>query len=221
MRAKQDTIDPAAPIVIFGADNRIGRLVSEQLVSSGLQVRMVGSSADWASSEASGSAQVFLGNPAQDPARYGMEELFLLRVQGAASFATPLREAMRGAQAVVVCPESTAFPSPAWIVAGRSPRQQHALLPRNVAAALDPAAARRVVLLSAIGAARALPRVPRLDENLLLAVTNAFGALDQFRVGEEAVRAAAGRAGCDAVIVRAKLHCYAAGPFGGPDEVLP
>jgi hypothetical protein len=219
--ANLQCIAQGSTVVIVGANNRIGRLVADQLATSGLRLRLVGDNAEWATDKSrTGSADIFLGNIAQDPAKYDMDELFLGYVTSAGTSAIPLREVLRGAQGVVLCPESSSFPSPTWLMGG-TPYQQDVVAARNIAASLDVSSTRTLVFLSSIGAQRPLPRIPQLDENLLLAVTNAFGAIDAKRAAEDVVRAAARRAGCDAYIVRAKLHCYPAGPFGGPGEVLP
>ena len=70
---------------------------------------------------------------------------------------------------------------------------------------------KRVVYMSAMGSTQ--------DDGLFL-VLNRFGALTAKRQGEELVRGWCESGRRDWTIVRPKLHCYEAGPFGSPSSEL-
>ena len=80
---------------------------------------------------------------------------------------------------MLICNDATAFPSLSWVVQGRSPYLQDVVQTRNVVSALDVSSTQVLTYLSSIGAQRSLPKLPRLDQNLLLSITNLFGAIGQ------------------------------------------
>ena len=177
--APRASLEPGDTVVVVGAQSRVGSLVSGMLVKQNrFDLRLVGSSMAWAQEgvETKGG-RLFIGNVAQD---IDHRELFLCQVgAGGQNAVVGLRDVLRGARAVLICNDATAFPSLSWVVQGRSPYLQDVVQTRNVVSALDVSSTQVLTYLSSIGAQRSLPKLPRLDQNLLLSITNLFGAIGQ------------------------------------------
>eukprot|EP00281_Chroomonas_sp_CCMP1168_P014338 CAMPEP_0206214688 /NCGR_PEP_ID=MMETSP0047_2-20121206/1801_1 /ASSEMBLY_ACC=CAM_ASM_000192 /TAXON_ID=195065 /ORGANISM="Chroomonas mesostigmatica_cf, Strain CCMP1168" /LENGTH=354 /DNA_ID=CAMNT_0053636945 /DNA_START=83 /DNA_END=1147 /DNA_ORIENTATION=+ len=217
-------------VVVVGATSRVGDLVAERLLRQGrFKVRLVASNAVRGENiGAAGAEAVFAGSLGQPGASALMDVRRKQRVvdmkmgtgieMETPGSLVPLRAAFEGAHGVIICNPTTTFPSKRWLL-GESPTDVDVNLVENVLGALGPSV-KRVVYMSAMGAARDLPVMPKLDANILFWILNRFGAMDTKKQGEKLIRAAATGRSYDYTIVRPKLHCYEAGPFGSPDDEL-
>ena len=202
-------------VIAGGVENTAGRLLVEKLLRAGEKVSVISDNPGFTRGLSPSSARLFLGNPGRVAAAGGGQLLDTADDSTVVRF----RDVVSRADTIVVAEHASNFPSPSWLL-GASPRDMTAKC-ENIAAALERNTAGRVskvVLLSSLGAARGLPKTPKLDANILFWVLNFWGALDAAGASEATLRQAAERSGAKFTIVRGKQHCYLKGPWGGLDE---
>jgi hypothetical protein len=202
-------------VIAGGVENTAGRLLVEKFLRAGEKVSVISDNPGFTRGLSPSSARLFLGNPGRVAAAGGGQLLDTADDSTVVRF----RDVVSRADTIVVAEHASNFPSPSWLL-GASPRDMTAKC-ENIAAALERNTAGRVskvVLLSSLGAARGLPKTPKLDANILFWVLNFWGALDAAGASEATLRQAAERSGAKFTIVRGKQHCYLKGPWGGLDE---
>eukprot|EP00960_Hanusia_phi_P039429 753884-Hanusia_phi.AAC.6 len=219
-------------VTVIGASTSVGkRLTSELLKEQEFSLNLCFDKYSDAMSHANNPlARCYVGNIAQTRG-----DLKVLQVSSSGENRMIDFDTILGSSDAIVVSESTScFPSVDWLL-GRSPTDLNVKLLHNVAKGCSPRV-KKIVLLSALGARRNLTRLPKLDANILFwcnilpsgrtvsdrdrcRILNIFGALDAIREGEQIICRTGQRLSVPTSIIRAKLHCYMSGPFGGMDEV--
>mmetsp|Transcript_62441 Transcript_62441/g.143087 ORF Transcript_62441/g.143087 Transcript_62441/m.143087 type:complete len:352 (-) Transcript_62441:30-1085(-) len=198
-------------VVAGGEENLVGRLLVEKLLQEGERVSVISDNPDFAAGFG-GPVKLLLGNPGRSEAAGG--DVLLDATGGVVRF----RDVVSRSDAIIVAERASSFPSPSWLL-GAAPRDMTAKC-EALATELERGSANvsKVVLLSSLGAARALPKTPKLDANILFWVLNFWGALEAAGASEFVLGRAAKSRGAKFSIVRGKQHCYLKGAWGGLDE---
>ncbi|KAL3796131.1 hypothetical protein HJC23_000634 [Cyclotella cryptica] len=186
-------IRPNDKVVIFGATGGVGQLVTKKLLLKGYKVCVVARDEDKARG-------LLLDEGDGDDIKSCLEVAQLNLVGDGKASDEELQEIMKDANAIVISVGTTAFPTTRWSN-GNTPQaidcdavSRIANLATSISNDVSKSSLRRIVLLTSVG-------VTRTNE-MPFKILNLFGVLDAKRSGEDAVKAACGKANVSYSIIR-------------------